>query len=71
MAKLPNWIEVKKIKVVGKKPDWYVNAEIEVKYIPIKLIIKAIIKALSWRIWLYPKAIIRWIEIMALSEGTN
>ena len=71
MARLPDWIKVKNMKVVGNKPDWYLNMEIKVNYIPIKLIIKAIIKALGWRIWLYPKAIIRWIEIMALSESNN
>ena len=71
MAKLQDWIEVKELKVVGNKPDWYVNMEIKVKYIPIKLIIRAIKKALGWRIWLYPKVIIRWVEIMALSGSNN
>jgi len=54
MAKLPEWIEVKELKVVGNKPDWYVNAEIKVKYIPLRLLANFILKFISWRFWLYP-----------------
>ncbi len=54
MTKLPNWIEVKELKVVGNKLDWYVNAEIKVKYIPLRLLTNFIIKFIGWRFWLYP-----------------
>ena len=61
MAKLSDWVEVKKIKVKGNKPDWYVNAEIKIKYFPlglfINLITKCMIKSYGWRLWLYPTGI--------------
>ena len=50
MAKLPNWIEIKNIKLEGDK----VNAEIKVKYIPLRLLTNFIIKFIGWRFWLYP-----------------
>jgi len=58
MARLPDWIEAKNSKVIGNKPDWYVNMEIKIKYFPlglfINLIIKCMRKAFGWRLWLYP-----------------
>lgn len=54
MAKLPDWIEVKELKVVGNKPDWYLDIEIKVKYIPLGLFVKYILKRIGFRFWLYP-----------------
>jgi len=54
MAKLPNWIEVKNMKVVSSKPDWYLNMEIKVKYIPLRVFVKYILKRIGFRFWPYP-----------------
>ncbi len=50
MAKLPDWIEIKNIKLEDDK----VKAEIKVKYIPLRLLTNFIIKFIGWRFWLYP-----------------
>lgn len=53
MAKLPEWIECKKLYTKDKK----IYAEIKLNYLPLRFFISFIIKHIGWKIWLYPKVI--------------
>lgn len=53
MAKLPDWIEIKEMKV----KDNSVIFDVKIKYIPLRFLLGVIRRNIGWRIWQYPKVV--------------
>lgn len=53
MAELPDWIELKYIRVEKNN----VVFDIKIKYIPLRFLLGIIRKSIGWRIWEYPRLI--------------
>lgn len=49
----PGWFEMQ----ITSATKEAVNVNIKLKYIPLHMIVDIVIKTVSWRLWVYPKAI--------------
>jgi hypothetical protein len=62
-VKMPEYIDVK----IKKVSDGGLVCDVSLRYIPLKVFLKAMMKAIGWKIWLYPVVVIYCLENLCIS----